>query len=445
MEPCRFGAIIPNFAIIASMIESHRVECKAKLTDDLEKEAVAFLNAREGGVIYVGVDAAGTPIPNRSIDTLQLKIKDRIKHNIAPSVLGLYDVVIESIEGVDVVKIIVASGSEKPYYLKKRGMSEKGCFLRIGSASEPMDTKMIEELSSRRIRNSIGKIVSNRQDLTFAQLKIYYKARGLQLNENFARNLELLTEEGAYNYVAYLMADQNNISIKVAKYAGTDRVTLIESNEYGYQSLIKATKAVLDKLDLENVTMTQITHRERIEQRIWDAVALREAVINAIVHNDYTNEIPPKFEIFEDRLEITSAGGLPEGMDTDEFFEGVSNPRNKEIMRIFKDLEMVEQLGSGVPRILRSYTKENFVFMNHFTRMILPKKIGGQIGDSIHLTDRQHDILNLIRQDKKISRKALSHRLDVSESAIQKHLETLKEKGVVKRVGGTRGWWEVMV
>lgn len=66
------------------------------------------------------------------------------------------------------------------------------------------------------------------------------------------------------------------------------------------------------------------------------------------------------------------------------------------------------------------------------------------IGGSIHLTDRQRDILNLIRQNNKISRKALSNLLDIAESAVQKHIETLKEKGVIKRIGGTRGWWEVM-
>lgn len=434
---------------ITEMTETNRIEFKAKLTDDFEKEVVAFLNYREGGVLYIGLDDKGQPIQLENIDALQLKIKDRLKHNIVPSSLGLFDVVVEEVENSKVIKIIIASGSEKPYYIKKRGMSEKGCFIRTGSASEPMSVRMIEELFAKRTRNSIGKIISPRQDLTFAQLKIYYDAKGLLLNENFVRNLELLTEEGKYNYVAYLMADNNNISIKVAKYAGDDRIDLIESNEYGYCSLIKATKSILDKLNLENKTLTQITAKERLEQRIWDEIAIREAVINAVIHNEYTNEIPPKFEIFDDRLEITSAGNLPEGMDTHEFFESVSNPRNKEIMRIFKDLDMVEQLGSGVPRILRSYGKESFVFMNNFTRMIFEKLIGGQIGGriggSIQLTDRQKDVLNLIRQNNKISRKALSEALDIAESAVQKHLESLKEKGAIKREGGSRGWWEVLL
>ena len=113
-----------------------------------------------------------------------------------------------------------------------------------------------------------------------------------------------------------------------------------------------------------------------MEKTLWDKIAIREAIINAIVHNDYTNEIPPKFEIFDDRLEITSAGTLAFGMSEEEFFSGVSNPRNREIMRIFKDLDMVEQLGSGVPRILRIYSKDAFVFMQNFTRMILKKESG---------------------------------------------------------------------
>ena len=91
--------------------------------------------------------------------------------------------------------------------------------------------------------------------------------------------------------------------------------------------------------------------KERIEVRLWNAIALREAIVNAFVHNDYTHEVPPKFEIFPDRIEITSAGSLADGLSQAEFFDGYSIPRNKELMRVYKDLEMVEQLGTGVARI----------------------------------------------------------------------------------------------
>jgi len=177
------------------MTETNRIEYKEKLTDTLEKEIVAFLNYKEGGVVYIGIDKAGQVVGVENCDDIQLKIKDKLKHNIEPSCLGLFDVIVENREDKNIIKIIVASGSETPYYVKKYGMSPKGCFVRLGSASEPMNVTMIEALFSKRTRNSLGKIKSHRQDLTFEQLKIYYEARGLKLNEQFASNLELLTEE----------------------------------------------------------------------------------------------------------------------------------------------------------------------------------------------------------------------------------------------------------
>ena len=305
-------------------------------------------------------------------DALQLKIKDRIKNNISPSTMGLFDVIAETRDEKDIVKITVASGSEKPYYLSRMGMSAKGCYIRIGSASEPMPVRMIEDLFARRIRNSIGTIKSRKQTLSFEQLKIYYNETPLKLNEQFAHNLELLTEDGAFNYAAYLLSDVNGLSIKVAKYAGTDRVNLIENEEYGYCSLVKATKAVLEKLKVENKTFARITPDRREERKLLNPVALREAVINAMIHNNFSNEVPPKFEYFADRLEITSAGGLPSGFDEEEFFMGYSVPQNKELMRVFRDMDMVEQLGSGVPRILEHYPRSIYRFTPNFIRLVLP-------------------------------------------------------------------------
>ena len=251
-------------------------------------------------------------------------------------------------------------------------MTPKGCFIRVGTACEPMPEAMIEDLFARRVRNSIGRIRSVRQDLTFEQLRIYYQEHGFKLNDNFARTLELLTDDGAYNYAAYLLADENANSIKVAKYAGCDRVELVANNEYGMTSLVTATKRVIERLKVENTVRTRKTALERIDTPLWDEKAVREAVINAIVHNDYTREVPPKVELFSDHLEITSFGRLPEGLTKDDFFAGVSIPRNKELMRIFRDLELVESLGSGMGYIMKKYGRGNFVFLDNFIRMTIP-------------------------------------------------------------------------
>ncbi|MCH8539360.1 MAG: putative DNA binding domain-containing protein [Opitutales bacterium] len=216
-------------------METHRIEYKRELTPDLdlEKEVIAFLNTPEGGLIFIGIDKTGARLGVPDADGDMLKIKDRIKNNITPSAMGLFDVLAEESDGVTCIKIIVASGSEKPYFKKKFGMTEKGCFLRVGTAAEPMPAPLIEKLFASRTRNSIGKIKSH-------------------------------------------------------------------------------------------------------------------------------------------RLEITSAGSLPEGMSRAEFFEGYSIPRNKELMRVFKDLELVEHLGSGIPRITRFYPENCFHFTENFLRMTFP-------------------------------------------------------------------------
>jgi predicted HTH transcriptional regulator len=417
------------------MTESHRVEYKKTLTDTFEKEVVAFLNYHEGGIIYIGVNKDGKIIGCQNPDETQLKIKDKLKHNISPSCLGLFEVILETIEDKYVIKIIIASGRETPYYIKKNGMSEKGCYIRVGSSSEPMSQNMIEYLFSNRVRNSLGNIKSRRQDLTFEQLKIYYNEKGLKLNEKFASNLELLTEDGYYNYVAYLMADSNGTSIKVAKYAGINKVDLIENNEYGYCSLIKATKRVLEKLEIENKTAAFITSTTRKEQPLWNKVALREAVINAIVHNDYTTENPPVFEIFSDRIEITSTGGLSVIKNIEDFFSGYSKPTSRELMRIYKDLELVEHLGSGLNRILESYDKDSFIVKQNYMKNIFYKN-EKSLNEGVNEGVKQ--LYELIKNNPKNRSTFFVKELQTSIKNVERWLKQLKDEDKIEFKGAPK-------
>lgn len=467
------------------MTETNRIEFKRELTRelDIEREVVAFLNYREGGIIYIGVDDEGNPVGVKDIDGDMLKIKDRIRTGVSPSPMGLFDVLVENMQGVQVIKIFVASGSEKPYYKTTYGLSPKGCFMRVGTAAEPMTTLQIEDMFTHRVRNSLRNIRSPRKNLTFRQLHIYYESKGLTLNEHFMENLDLLTDADEPNYVAYLLADENSMSIKVAKYAGTDRDILVANNEFGFCSLLKATDLVLDKLKVENNISSAITYKRRIDNPLWDERAMREIVINAIVHNDYyTNEVPPKFEIFSDHIEITSAGRLPVDMTKEEFFSGISSPRNKELMRIFRDVDMVEALGSGMKRIQKVYTKDIFSFTANFIRTTIPfhsqkmvneAEIGnpfgsvndefGSVNGSVNLselTKRQKDILLIIKEGSEVGRingkingsvkskvttKDIISKLNISERTIYRELAVLKQLKYIRRVGSDKtGYWEVV-
>ena len=94
--------------------ETNRIENKEMLNDDFEQEVIAFLNYKEGGIIYVGVRKDGQVVGVDDIDLTQLQIKDRIKNNIQPSTLGLFDVVVETIDDKEIIKVVISSGTEKP-------------------------------------------------------------------------------------------------------------------------------------------------------------------------------------------------------------------------------------------------------------------------------------------------------------------------------------------
>lgn len=450
------------------MAETNRIEYKQALTDDLdlEKEVVAFLNYREGGMIYVGIDKKGKPVGVADIDGDMLKIKDRIRNNISPSPMGLFDVTAETVDNVKVIRVFVASGTEKPYYKTRYGMSTRGCYMRVGTAAEPMTTAQIEDLFSRRVHNSIRNIISPRQDLTFNQLRIYYEEKGLRLNENYQRTLELLTDDGKFNYVAYLLADENGNSMKLAIYSGKDRYELISNNEYGYTCLLTATQKVLDKLDVENKVSTVITPTGRHDTPQWDKLAVREAFVNAIVHNNYSYGAPAKVELFSDHLEITSIGNIPEGLSKEDFFNGVSMPRNKELMRVFRDVEMVEALGSGMLRIMHVYGRENFEFGDNYIRFKVPYGVVENVVENVtenkvELTDRQKRILRILIEGGQRNGTecvtedvvenvvenslTLSKKIGASERTIQRDLADMQDKQIVRHAGPDKGGrWVVL-
>lgn len=337
-------------------------------------------------------------------------------------------------------------------------MSPGGCYTRIGTSSQPMTTAMIDDLYARRIHTTLRNIPSPRQDLKFAQLKIYYQERGLELNRQFANSLELLTPDGKYNYIAYLLADENGVSIKVAKYAGTDKVDLIENEEYGYCSLVKATNSVLEKMKIENITYAKVTSTKRIEKNLVEPVAMREAIVNCIVHNDFSHEIPPLFEIFSDRIVMTSYGGLIPGQSEEDFFSCSSMPRNRELMRVFKDMGLVEQLGSGMSRILKVYDKDIFRISNHFIKVVFPfaeavdmentasgningSKNGGKSGSN---EEYNSAVIALMKEFPDITVNDLSNRLDLSTRKISRIIKELRESGRITRIGSTRkGTWHI--
>ena len=436
--------------------ESNRIEYKRQLTDKFERSVVAFLNYPGGGEILVGVDDDGSVVGVPHVDAVQLQIVDRIKNNIRPATLGLFDVAHEERDGKDIVRVIVSAGQQRPYYLRMRGMTEDGCFIRVGSSSQPMTEHMIEGLLAKRQAPSLQTIRSPRQNLTFRQLKIYYEEKQLPPNKEFLQSLELMNDGGAFNYAAYLLADDNGVSIKVAKYAGTDKYDLVENEEYGNRCLLTATHRVLERLESENRTFAKIAYPTRIEKNLVDKTALREAIINAIVHNDY-NLTVPLVEIFSDRITVTSGGGLVNGLSQEDFFNCRSMPRNRVLMRVFRDVELVESLGSGMTRILRVYDRSIFDLTPSFLVVTFPLEpmADGTKDDTVNepvnepasepLNTLAMELLAMIRKNPGVNKEMLARKIGKSRATVTRIIRFLSESGKIKRIGSDKtGHWEIV-
>ena len=123
--------------MVLDLIESSRIEFKVKMVDNLEETIIAFLNSKDGGIIYLGINDKEKIIGlNGNLDLLQRKVKDRIISNIEPSALGLFDLEILEKDNKKYLKIIIARGLEKPYHIKGMGMTSDSCFIRVGSSNE---------------------------------------------------------------------------------------------------------------------------------------------------------------------------------------------------------------------------------------------------------------------------------------------------------------------
>ena len=439
-------------------MENKRTEYKRMLNDDFEKKVVGYLNAKEGGHIYIGIEDDGTTYDVGDTDDIQKRVVQRLSTNILPSTLGLYDVDVEARDGKNIIHITIASGAQKPYYIAQYGMSPKGCFIRAGSACMPMTVEMIEEMRNRRTVNMLSEIASRRTDLTFEQLKIYYQEKKKPLNDRFMTTLNLLTADGKPNYVAYLLADENGNPMQVAKFRGTNKADLAENYEYGYCSLLRALDRMLEKVNTENTIKADIHFFGRKETPLLDKNALKEVVINAVVHNDYSTEYSPQIIFYSDRVEIISWGRLPIGVSEDDFFDGASRPRNIELMRIFKDLDIVERLGTGIEKITSVYGREAFKFFTDHLIVVLPYNkevlaerntkggdIGVSIGANIGVNETQRKMLELLTTNPNASAKALAEVVGITPRNIEENLKKLKKLGMIDRRGSDKaGYWEII-
>ena len=186
---------------------------------------------------------------------------------------------------------------------------------------------------------------------------------------------------------------------------------------------------------------------------LFDNKAFREAIINAVLHNKWTEGNEPMISVFSDRIEILSRGSLPPAQTMEGFYLGESVPVNEKLSEIFLQLHISEKSGRGVPKITEIYGKEAFAFReNSIVVTILLKKIrkvgnklGNKLGDKKPLNARRRTILTEMRDNPNITAEELRKILGISKTAVDNNISFLRENGYIERVGSKKaGYWNVL-
>lgn len=354
---------------MAKYIESELLELKEKYTDSITKEIVSFLNTN-GGTILIGVNDNGTVVGVQKIDETLRKISDIITTQIEPNSQDEITSEIKFDKGKTIIAINIKKGTKNIYCQKKYGFSSRGCSIRIGTICKEMT---LDQIKIRYEKNFIDNDLilqkkSNLVDLSFRELKIYYNEKGYHINNNsFEANLNLKTSDGSYNLLAELLADYNNIPFIFVKFLGKDKSCISEINNYGYNCILTTYNKTKTRLQSENICISDTTTRPRKDTYLFDYNCVNEALINALVHNDWTIT-EPQVSMFSNRIEILSHGGLPKGISKKQFFYGISKPRNTMLMRVFLNIGIAEHTRHGIPTIIKKYGKNCFEIDDNYIK-----------------------------------------------------------------------------
>lgn len=406
----------------------------------------AILNKHQKGELYFGVrddgEVVGMQIGKETLRDIAAKIKEGIDPRIYPDVKDF-----KTPDGKRYVKVLF-SGEETPYAAEGR------VYLRVSDRDEQVDMMTLRKLLMSGSSDVLRQRKATRQDLTFKLLIAELSAHGhaAKSNKAYLGNIGLLTKEGDFNYQAELLSDQARVSIKVSRFAGTDKSFQSQRREFGDQPLFAALEEAsqyLSALCEVNVVFPNDSAK-RVETPLFDYQAFREAWVNAVVHNNWIDLTPPAVYIYDDRLEVVSNGGLPISLEESEFFAGRSEPVNPSLFRLFADLGIVEQNGHGVSKIVASYGKKAFSIHNDYLEVRIPFAFRpsfafGTFSPS-DLSSKEKDVLSYVFKNKKATLREIAEATGLTLKTVRNAIKRLQENGLLSRKDNkSRGDWQTVI
>ncbi len=427
--------------------ESETIELKEIVVDDVKKEIIAFANC-QGGTLYIGVRKDGTVTGVKNPDDVALQISNMIRDAVKPDLTMFlhYETLEES--GKKIVAIDVQQGTERPYYIAKKGLRPEGVYIRQGYSSAPATNtailRMIKETDGERFEE----MRSLEQKLTFKSTTKEFEQRNIDFGQQQMQTLKLLNNDGIYTNLGLLLSDQCVHTIKVAVFQGTDQSIFQDRHEFT-GSLMQQLNEVYDFIDFRNQTHAVFDRLLRIDIRDYPEVAVREALLNLLVHRDYAFRASALISIYTDRIEFVSIGGLLPGIDLEDIMVGLSVCRNQNLANVFYRLQLIEAYGTGIRKIMKAYEKANqkpvIETTNNAFKITLPN-INAQHEtendtkgeNAFSLNEDEKAVLEFVVKNGSVTRVDVEKQLGVSASTASRLLRYMAEKDTLARCGKSR-------
>lgn len=415
--------------------ESQTVELKLEYTEEIKRTVVAFANG-EGGTIFIGVSDGGEVVGVADADEVCQRVASSCRNAIKPDVTMFLKVQPLVTGGKSIVKVNVGRGTDAPYYLADKGMKPSGVFVRVGTSTVQASEAHIRSMIKLSDKESFVELRSLDQDLTFnAADKVFLEA-GIAFGKAQKITLGLIDADGQYTNLGLLLSDQCEHMVKLAVFEGTSKAVFRDRKEFG-GSLFKQIEDISNYINLINKVNATFNGLKRVDRYDYPPVAIREALLNAIVHRDYSLSGSTFINVYDDRMEILSLGGLVYGLNIQTIQQGYSMSRNAKLANIFYKLRLIEAYGTGIPRIMDIYinyaVKPRIEVTDNSFAISFPNlnygKNSAQIKTKTILEGTERNVLDFIASKGSATRQEVIDGLALKSTNAYNVLKSLVERG----------------